>query len=127
MNERPKDPPGLIETFRELAVTVLAILQNRLELLLVELEEERVHILNALLLTSVIVVLGVFTLALAACALSILVWHEFGVNGLWVMSGMGLMATLLMYWRLRLRLKRWPMLPETLAQMKADRACWGES
>jgi len=117
---------GLMKTLKRLGATVSAIIQNRLELLLVELQEERVHVLNALLLTAVIVALGVFTLAMAAGALSIVVWNEFGVKGLWILSGLGLVGTLLTYWRLRARLRHWSLLPETLAQFKKDRDCWVE-
>ncbi len=113
--------PGLLETLRRLAATILAIFQNRLELLVVELQEERVHLLNTLLLTSAIVALGLFTLAMAACALSIVVWNECGVKGLWALSGLGLICTLLAYWRLRVRLKNWPLLAGTLAELKKDR------
>ncbi len=94
---------GLMQTLKRLGATVSAIIQNRLELLLVELQEERVHVVNALVLTAVIVALGVFTLAMAAGALSIVVWNEFGVKGLWTLSGLGLVGTLLTYWRLRTR------------------------
>lgn len=126
MDKQETTHSGLMQTLKRLGATVSAIIQNRLELLRVELQEERVHVLNALLLTAVIVALGVFTLAMAACALSIVVWNGFGVKGLWALSGLGLVGTLLTYWRLRTRLRHWPLLPETLAQLKQDRDCWVE-
>jgi len=98
-------------------------LQNRLELLAVELQEERVRLFNALLLAAAIVALGVFTLATAACALVVLAWNIFGVTGLFVLSGLGLVCTLLAWWRLRARLKNWPFLSGTLAELKKDREC----
>jgi uncharacterized membrane protein YqjE len=81
MDEQETVRPGLLETLRRLGTTVLAIFQNRLELLVVELQEERVHLLNALLLTAAIVALGMFTLAMAACALSIVVWTNLALKG----------------------------------------------
>jgi uncharacterized membrane protein YqjE len=48
---------------------------------------------------------------------------EFGVKGLWALSGVGLICTLLAYWRLRVRLKNWPLLSGTLAELKKDREC----
>jgi uncharacterized membrane protein YqjE len=125
MDQPAKAPSGPLETLRRLGNTVLAIIQNRLELLLVELQEERIRLFNALLLIAVVLALGAFTLAMAAGALSIVVWNEFGTKGLWTLSGLGLVSTLLAYWRLRKRLRHWPLLPESLAQLKKDRACWG--
>ena len=113
--------PGLVATLRRLAATALATVQNRLELLLVELQEERVRLFNALLFTAATMIVAVFTLGMAACALSIVVWTRFGVDGLWALSALGLVTTLLACWRLRARLKHWPLLPETLAQLKKDR------
>jgi uncharacterized membrane protein YqjE len=126
MDETDTAPPGVFTTLRRVAATVAAIVDNRLELLLVELKEERVHAVNAVLLVAVVVALGAFTLAMTACALSIVVWHAFGVEGLWALSGVGLLGTLLAYWRLRTRLRNWPLLPETLAQLRKDGDCLRE-
>ena len=125
MDENESVRPGFMETLRRLAVTILAIFQNRLELLVVELQEERVRLFNALLLTAAIVALGFFTLAMAALAVVVVVWNQFGVKGLLLMSGVGFISTLLAYWRLRVRLKHWPLLPGTLAELKKDRECLG--
>ena len=121
MDEEETIRPGLLKTLRQLAATVLAIIQNRLELLAVELREERLRLFNALLLTAVIVALGCYTLAMAASALAVVAWTEFGVTGLLALSGLGLAGTLLAYWRLRARLKHWPLLSGTLAELKNDR------
>jgi uncharacterized membrane protein YqjE len=126
MDENETVCPGLLETLIRLGATVLAILQNRLELLVVELQEERLRLFNALLLTAAIVALGFVTLALAAFALVVVVWKEFGVMGLVALSGLSLVSTLLAYWRLRVRLKNWPFLSHTLAELKKDRI-WLES
>ena len=123
MNEGETDRHGLFDTLRRLGSTVLAILQNRLELLAVELQEERIRLFDALLLAAVVVVLGCFTLTTAAVAVLIVVWNEYGMNGLLAVSGVGFIATLLAYWRLRVRLKNWPLLSSTLAELKKDREC----
>jgi uncharacterized membrane protein YqjE len=51
----------------------------------------------------------------------VLVWKEFGVAGLFVLAGVGLIATLLVCWRLRVRLMNWPVLAGTLAELRKDR------
>ena len=126
MNEGETERHGVFDTLRRLGSTILAILQNRLELLSVELREERVRLVNALLLAAAIVALGFFTLAFAAIALAVIVWDTFGALGLFALSGLGLVATLIAYWRLRLRLKHWPFLSGTLAELKKDRELLGD-
>jgi len=121
MNEQGTARPGLVEILRRLAATILAIFQNRLELLAVEWQEERVRLLNALLLTAAIVALGFFTLALAASGLALVVWDAYGVRGLFALSGLGLAITLLAYWWMRVRLNNWPLMAGTLAELRKDR------
>jgi uncharacterized membrane protein YqjE len=123
MDEHENAPAGFMENARRLAATFLGVLHNRLELLSVELQQERVRILEALLLISAIAALGFFTLALLAAALIYLTWNEFGVEGLFILSGAGLVGTLLVFWRLWIRLKDWAFLPGTLAELKKDFEC----
>jgi len=123
MNEGETERHSLFGSVRRLGATVMAILQNRLELLVVELQEERLRLFNALLLAAVVVGLGFFTLTTAAVAVLILVWNQYGVNGLLAASGAGLVGTLIAFWRLRARLKNWPLLAGTLAELRKDRAC----
>jgi uncharacterized membrane protein YqjE len=123
MDEQETARPGLLDTLRRLGATILAICQNRLEVLIIELQEERLRLFSALLLAAVVVTLGFFTLGLALFALAVIVRDAFGARGLFALSGLGLVATLLAYWRLRVRLKNWPFLSGTLAEFKKDREC----
>lgn len=121
MDEQDPVPPGLLETLQRVGTTVLAIIQNRLELLIVELQEDRIRLFETLLMVAAIVALGFFTLTLVAAGVIVLVWKEFGVAGLFVLAGVGLIATLLVCWRLRVRLMNWPVLAGTLAELRKDR------
>jgi uncharacterized membrane protein YqjE len=121
MDENEK--AGLLEAPRRLGATFLTILHNRLELLVVELQEERVRILEAMLFVAVIATLAFFTLAAVTTAVIILTWNKFGVDGLFVIGGLGLAGTLLVFWRLWVRLKNWAFLPGTLAELKKDLEC----
>ncbi len=123
MNESDTARPGPLTALRQLATTLLAILRNRLELFVVELQEERIRLFNALLLAATVVVLGFFTLAMLAVAVMALVWSRLGVAGLFLTGGLGLIVTLLAYWRLRARLKRWPFLSGTLSELRKDLEC----
>jgi uncharacterized membrane protein YqjE len=123
MEEEDTKQSGVFSAFRRLASTILGLIHNRVELLVVELREERIRLVHVLLLVATIVALGLITLAAAATAALILVWDRFGVGGLFAASGLGLVATLLAYWWLRVRLKNWPFLSATLAELKKDRQC----
>ncbi|HXC36150.1 MAG TPA: phage holin family protein [Candidatus Acidoferrales bacterium] len=123
MDDKEAVPPGIPETLRRIGAAILAILQNRLELLFVELHEDRIRLIETLLLVVAVVALGLFTLILAAAAVIVLVWNELHVIGLFILSAVGLAATLVAGWRLNLRLKNWPILPGTLGQLKKDREC----
>ncbi|MCI0534299.1 MAG: phage holin family protein [Verrucomicrobiales bacterium] len=94
MSQSETETPGVFDTLGRLASTVPAILQNRLELLVVELQEERIRHFNALLLAATIVALGFFTLATVAVALLIVAWNEYGVRRLLAASGLGLVSML---------------------------------
>jgi uncharacterized membrane protein YqjE len=123
MDDQEEVQPNLPETLRRIGAAILAILQNRLELLVVELHEDRIRLIETLLLVVAVVSLGLFTLILAAAAVVYLVWATLGVIGLFILSAVSLIATLLVGWRLTLRLKNWPLLPGTLGQLKKDREC----
>jgi uncharacterized membrane protein YqjE len=123
MDDKEALPPSLPETLRRIGAAILAILQNRLELLVVELHEDRIRLVETLLLVVAVVALGLFTLILAAAGVIVLIWNELHVFGLFILSAVGLVATLLVGWRLTLRLKNWPLLPGTLGQLKKDREC----
>jgi uncharacterized membrane protein YqjE len=123
MDDQEQLPPGLPDSLRRLCAAAMAVLQNRLELFVVELHEDRIHMLEVLLLLAAAVALGFLTLGLAAAAVIVLIWNSFHVGGLFVLSGVGLAATVLVCWRLQLRLKNWPLLPGTFEQLKKDREC----
>lgn len=123
MDDNEAAPPGLLETLRRIGAAILAILQNRLELLIVELHEDRIRVFEALILLAIIGALGFFTVALALAGAIFLVWSKFHVTGLFILSGVGLVGTLVAAWRLHLRLKNWPLLSGTLEQLKKDRQC----
>jgi uncharacterized membrane protein YqjE len=126
MEENETDRRGVLSVLRSAASTVLRTAENRLELLLVELHEERINLINVILLTALVVALGWFTVALAALTTAIVIWNEFGVTGLLIMVGVGVVATLASFWCLRCRLKSWRFLSATLGELKKDRQ-WLES
>jgi uncharacterized membrane protein YqjE len=108
---------------KHLARRLLTIGENRVELLMVELQEERVRLLRAILLALGVAAFGL----LAGIALTATI-----VVGLWAYSHVAVLLTLTglyggagvcLYRRLAVLLRDWQNLPATLEQLRKDRAC----
>ena len=122
--EPPGEPtPGFFGSLKRLLQGVLAIAQNRLELLLVEAQEERARLFQLLLLAGLVIGLGLLTLAVVICTLVVLCAKSQRFDLLAGLILVCLFATVLGYWRLRSKLKAWRPFPATLAELKKDKAC----
>jgi uncharacterized membrane protein YqjE len=96
---------------------------NRLELLTVEIQEERERILRAFLLALGVAAFGVVAGLTLTAAIVVLLWNLspgavlLALSGLYGLAGVGLSRVLS-----RL-LREWKTLPATLDQLQKDRAC----
>jgi len=113
----------LLDSVRRIGSTLLAILANRLELFLVELQEQRAHLLGALLLVLALAVCAIMTLILVTFTVVILFWREHRLAVLCGLAALYLAGTLVAAWRLRARLRDWPAFAATLGELKKDRQC----
>lgn len=104
----------------------MSIAQNRLELLLVELQEERHRAVQLLLLSLAMAVLALMTLLLASFALVIIFWDEHRVAVISALVLFYLLGTLGVLWRLRWCLENWSAFSGTLAELQKDKACFEE-
>jgi len=117
-------------TFGQLAATsklfarrLLTIGENRLELLALEVQEERERRLHAFLLA-----LGVAAFALLAgltltTAIVVLSWAWSPVAVLLILTALYAAAGICLYRRLTGLLRNWQTLSATLDQLRKDRAC----
>jgi len=112
----------LSTTSKDLARRLLTIGENRLELLTVEVQEEREHLLHAFLLALGVAAFGLLTGLTLTAAL---------VIGLWTYSPLGVLLTLTVLYaaagiglcrRLKLLLRDWQTLSASLGQLRKDRA-----
>lgn len=117
---------GIFASLGRLLKTVLAIAQNRLELLLVEMQEERWRFFDALLLAGAVLILAAMTLLLATLTLVVVCLKANRLDLLVALMLLYLAATIVGFWRLRLRLKNWAPFSGTLAELKKDKACLDE-
>ncbi len=115
--------PGVIGLLRRLLRTLLSVAQNRLELLLVEAQEERLQFFETLLLACAVVVLGAITLSTLIFTVVALCLRAERYDLVAVLIGLCLVATMVAFWRLRRRLRTWAPFSATLAELKKDKAC----
>jgi uncharacterized membrane protein YqjE len=114
---------GVFASMSRLLKIIAATVANRVELLLVEWQEERLRLVEALLLAGVVLILMLMTLMVATFAIVAvcLLNHQIGlVIALCVLY---LLATLVCGWLLRKRLKEWVPFASTLAELKKDKEC----
>lgn len=114
--------PGLVQSLRRLAATLIALLQTRLELLANELEEERVRLVQVLLwgcIALAFLLLGVVMLTLFVV---VLFWdtHRVLVSGLLALTfiAIGLAAVAVARSRARARSR---LFSASLAELANDR------
>jgi uncharacterized membrane protein YqjE len=114
---------GIFASLMRLTKTVLAIAQNRLDLLLVELQEEGWRFFDALLLTGAVLIFGLMTLMVPTIAIIVLCVKADRLDLLAALVLLYLAATVICIWRLRTRLKNWAPFSATLDELKKDKAC----
>lgn len=91
LNETPRSR-GLFSSLRGLAATGVATLQNRLELLSVELQEEKARLLGLLIYGAAALILLAAGVVFAAVFITVLLWDSHRLLALGVFSALFLAA-----------------------------------
>ena len=113
----------LAATTKRLGRRLVAQGENRFELLLVELQEERERLLHALLLALGAAVFGLLACIALTVMVILLLWERGHLIALGVLVLLyGGVGTFL-YIRLGHLLRDWKTLPATFEQFRKDRAC----
>jgi len=113
----------LVETSKRFARRLFTIVENRLELLMVEVQEERERLLRAILLALGVAAFGLLAGITLTAAIVVLLWQYSPVAVLLTLTGLYGVAAVCLYRRLTGILRDWQNLPATLDQFKKDRAC----
>ncbi|MBC8126718.1 MAG: phage holin family protein [Gloeobacteraceae cyanobacterium ES-bin-144] len=108
---------------KRIAKQVLLIGENRVELLLVELQEERERLLLAILLALGVAVFGLLAGIALTLAVAVAFWEHSPLIALFVLMAIYVITAFLLYGRLAGLKKDWQTLPATLDQLRKDRAC----
>jgi uncharacterized membrane protein YqjE len=123
MEESTVSVSQLAATSKDFAQRLLTIGENRLELLAVELQEERERLMRALLLALGVAVFGMLAGITLTAAIVVLLraWPRAVV--LLTLTGLYGAAGVCLYCRLTGLLRNWHMLSASLDQLRKDRAC----
>ena len=108
---------------KSFARRLMTVGENRLELLMVELQEERERLLRAILLALGVATFGLLTGIALTAAIVVWLWAYSPVAVLLIITGLYGAAGVMLYRRLALLLRDWQTLPATLDQLRKDRAC----
>jgi uncharacterized membrane protein YqjE len=123
----PPDPINgsdpVILSPQRLARRLLTIVENRIELLMLEVQEERERLLRVILLALGVAVFGFLAATALTVALVVALWWLSPLSVLLTLAALYCTASLLLYQRFTFLQRNWETLPDTLDQLKKDRAC----
>lgn len=122
--ETPLDPvPHLVDVSRRLAQRALVICENRIELLMVEIQEERERFLRTVLLALGAAAFVLLTGVGLTAIIAVVFWQQSPVRALMVLTAIYASAAVFLFARLSRLHRDWQMLPGTLDQLRKDREC----
>lgn len=122
MDEYEAKSSGMFESLRRLGDSVLSLVNSRLELASVELQEEKYRLIDLLVRAAALVVLGILTLVSATALVVVIFWERSPVAALAIVTGLYALAALMVALGIRGRLKNTPPpLADTIAELKKDR------
>ncbi len=123
METAPTNARDLVELSKRLARRLLALGENRFELLMVEVQEARERLLRAIVLALGVAALGLLAGMALTGAIVVLLWELSRVAALLVLTGLYGAAAVCLYRRLTRLLRDWQTFPATSDQLRKDHAC----
>ena len=111
----------LVALSRRIAQRLLHVGENRLELLVVEFQQERERCVEAILLALAVAAAGLLAIAALTGAIVILTWNHSPAVTLLLLAGLYGIAAAMFFFRLRRLTSRWESFPSTLEELRKDR------
>jgi len=121
LNSSPLAAPS-----KDFARRLLTIGENRLELLMVEVQEERERLLHAILLALGVALFAFLAGIALTIALVVLLWSLSPIGVLLILTALYAAASILLYRRFDALQRDWKTFPATFDQLRKDRACLEE-
>ena len=113
----------LATTSKSFARRLLTIGENRLELLTVEVQEERERLLHAFLLALGVATFGLLAGLTLTAAIVVWLWVWSPLAVLLILTGLYTVTGIYLYRRLLGVMRDWQTLSASLDQLRMDRAC----
>lgn len=121
------ESPSILHELRSLVKRVgkdlLNLAEVRLELLAVEVQEERERWITAFLLSVAVAAFGLLAGFAFTLAVAVLLWDHAPGYALLILTSAYSLAAYVYYRRLTKLRHEWAILPETLHQLQKDREC----
>ncbi|HUZ06076.1 MAG TPA: phage holin family protein [Candidatus Paceibacterota bacterium] len=127
MEESTASVNGLAATSKHFARRLLTIGENRLELLTVEVQEERERLLHAFLLALGVAAFGLLAGLTLTAAIVVLLWAWSPVAVLLILTALYGAAGICLWRRLTGLLHDWQTFSASLDQLRKDRECLEKS
>jgi uncharacterized membrane protein YqjE len=113
----------LVQTLKRFARRLLIIGENRFDLLMVEVQEERERLLRVILLALGVAAFGLLAAIALTATIAVLLWQYSPFAVLLTLTSLYGATAICLYRRLTRLLRDWQNLPATLDQLRKDRAC----
>jgi uncharacterized membrane protein YqjE len=124
MSDAEHKPGGWSDSLKRLSDSLLGLAHSRIELVAVELQEEKLRAVNLLVWIFIAMTLGVAGLLGGMAVLALLFWHVFGYAGLAGLALIALAGASVVLWRVCQRIRTGPLpFSQTLAEFRKDREC----
>ena len=123
MNTTSASLGQLSDSTKRVGARLLAIAENRLELLTVEMQEERDRLIHALLLSLGLAILGLLTGITLSAVVVLIFWAHSPLGALLGLMALYVGGGIILYARLRQLCRDWQSFPTTIAQFRKDRLC----
>jgi uncharacterized membrane protein YqjE len=121
MPDSDPEAPGVMSSVRGLARSLIGLMQTRVELFTVELQEEKLRAMRLMAWFAVAIALGVAGLLVAIAALALILWEMAGYGGLVGLVAGTLAAGAGILWRIRWQITHGPApFAETAAEFRKD-------
>lgn len=115
---------GLFSSLTQAASTLRETVENRIELFLVELKEDRARLFNALCLSIIAVVLAMMAMIVATFTIVVAFWDTHRLLVLVVLTVVYAAASAATFTVLRSRLKNWKAFNATVEEFQKDKECF---
>ena len=124
MESSPATSPGILDSVRALADGLLATVQDRIELISVELQEEKYRLIQVFIWISAAVFAGMMAITFASITLVYLLWDSARLAALGGLTLLYTGAAVAIVVAFRRHLARQPRpFAATLDEIKVDRSC----